>query len=173
MAKEIDKIIQSKTAPKSNNVLWDDGENLKINRNGNWESPVKSYDFTINRSDFLNQTPRAFELAKIFRNAYLGYDTEWEDHFFDVTKLPNIRICVDPNVVLVDEDTVGSPHLVIPTTIAPSGSVGPSSERRFIFCISGYNYYQGQHYELQFTVLIDLESFKILRTESNWYYKDA
>ena len=38
MAKEIDKIIQSKTAPKSNNVLWDDGENLKINRNGKWES---------------------------------------------------------------------------------------------------------------------------------------
>lgn len=38
MAKEIDKIIQSKTAPKSNNVLWDDGENLKINRNGKWDS---------------------------------------------------------------------------------------------------------------------------------------
>lgn len=38
MAKEIDKIIQSKTAPKSNNVLWDDGENLKINRNGKWNS---------------------------------------------------------------------------------------------------------------------------------------
>ena len=38
MAKEIDKIIQSKTAPKSNNVLWDDGENLKINRNSKWES---------------------------------------------------------------------------------------------------------------------------------------
>lgn len=38
MAKEIDKIIQSKTAPKSNNVLWDDGENLKINRNGKWEN---------------------------------------------------------------------------------------------------------------------------------------
>ena len=38
MAKEIDKIIQSKTAPKSNNVLWDDGKNLKINRNGKWES---------------------------------------------------------------------------------------------------------------------------------------
>jgi hypothetical protein len=40
MAKEIDKIIQSKTAPKSNNVLWDDGENLKINRNGKWETVV-------------------------------------------------------------------------------------------------------------------------------------
>ena len=38
MAKEIDKIIQSKITPKSNNVLWDDGENLKINRNGKWES---------------------------------------------------------------------------------------------------------------------------------------
>lgn len=38
MAKRIDKIIQSKTAPKSNNVLWDDGENLKINRNGKWEN---------------------------------------------------------------------------------------------------------------------------------------
>lgn len=38
MAKRLDKIIQSKTAPKSNNVLWDDGENLKINRNGKWES---------------------------------------------------------------------------------------------------------------------------------------
>ena len=38
MAQEIDKIIKSKTAPKSNNVLWDDGENLKINRNGEWEN---------------------------------------------------------------------------------------------------------------------------------------
>lgn len=38
MAKEIDKIIQSKTAPKSNNVLWDDGKDLKISRNGKWES---------------------------------------------------------------------------------------------------------------------------------------
>lgn len=34
----MNKIIQSKTAPKSNNVLWDDGENLKINRNGKWEN---------------------------------------------------------------------------------------------------------------------------------------
>lgn len=37
MAKRIDKIIQSKTAPKNNNVLWDDGKNLKVNRNGNWK----------------------------------------------------------------------------------------------------------------------------------------
>ena len=42
MAKQIEKIIQSKTAPKSNNVLWDDGENLKINRNGKWESVLNS-----------------------------------------------------------------------------------------------------------------------------------
>lgn len=40
MIKRIDKIIQSKTAPESNNVLWDDGKNLKINRNGNWETTI-------------------------------------------------------------------------------------------------------------------------------------
>lgn len=47
MAKEIDKIIQSKTAPKSNNVLWDDGENLKINRNGKWENTSKRGENSI------------------------------------------------------------------------------------------------------------------------------
>ena len=51
MAKEIDKIIQSKTAPKSNNVLWDNGENLKIYRNGKWEntgggSPMVNISYT-------------------------------------------------------------------------------------------------------------------------------
>lgn len=38
MAKIIEKIVQSKYPPKDSNVLWDDGENLKINRNGKWES---------------------------------------------------------------------------------------------------------------------------------------
>ena len=38
MAKIIEKIVQSKYSPKDTNVLWDDGENLKINRNGKWES---------------------------------------------------------------------------------------------------------------------------------------
>lgn len=42
MAKEIDKIIQSKTPPKNNNVLWYNGENLKVNRNGKWENVVAS-----------------------------------------------------------------------------------------------------------------------------------
>ena len=36
----IDKIVKSKYAPKDNNVLWDDGTNLKINRNGVWENVV-------------------------------------------------------------------------------------------------------------------------------------
>lgn len=36
----IDKIVKRKTAPKDKNVLWDDGENLKINRNGVWENVV-------------------------------------------------------------------------------------------------------------------------------------
>lgn len=38
MAKEIDKIIKSPTPPKDTNVLWDNGENLKIYRNGKWEN---------------------------------------------------------------------------------------------------------------------------------------
>lgn len=38
MAKIIDKIVKSKNAPQSTNVLWDDGENLKIYRNGVWEN---------------------------------------------------------------------------------------------------------------------------------------
>lgn len=38
MAKTIDKIVQQKTTPKDKNVLWDDGENLKINRKGKWEN---------------------------------------------------------------------------------------------------------------------------------------
>lgn len=34
----IDKIVKQKNAPKDKNVLWDDGTNLKINRNGIWEN---------------------------------------------------------------------------------------------------------------------------------------
>lgn len=36
----IDKIVKSKYAPKDKNVLWDNGINLKINRNGVWENVV-------------------------------------------------------------------------------------------------------------------------------------
>ena len=38
MAKIIEKIVQSKYPPKDTNVLWDDGENLKISRNGSFEN---------------------------------------------------------------------------------------------------------------------------------------
>ena len=38
MAQEIDKIIKSKLQPKDKNVLWDNGKELLINRNGKWES---------------------------------------------------------------------------------------------------------------------------------------
>lgn len=37
MAQEIDKIIKSTTPPKSKDVLWDNGKELLINRNGKWE----------------------------------------------------------------------------------------------------------------------------------------
>lgn len=41
MAKDV-KIVKSKTAPVDKNVLWDDGENLKIYRNGVWENTNKN-----------------------------------------------------------------------------------------------------------------------------------
>lgn len=42
MAKIIEKIVQSKYPPKDTNVLWDDGENLKIRRNGSFENVVST-----------------------------------------------------------------------------------------------------------------------------------
>lgn len=65
MAKEIDKIIQSKTAPKSNNVLWDDGDSLKINRNGKWEDTAKSVP-----TNFLNNSKEVGGLV----NSPFGYE---------------------------------------------------------------------------------------------------
>lgn len=44
MAKIIEKIVQSKYPPKDTNVLWDDGENLKISRNGSFENVVSTIE---------------------------------------------------------------------------------------------------------------------------------
>lgn len=44
MAKIIEKIVQSKYPPKDSNVLWDDGENLKISRNGSFENVVSTIE---------------------------------------------------------------------------------------------------------------------------------
>lgn len=41
MAQKIDKIIKSITAPKSSDVAWDDGLNLRIFRNGKWQKAVQ------------------------------------------------------------------------------------------------------------------------------------
>ena len=48
MAKIIEKIIQSKYPPNSTDVLWDDGENLKIARNGNFENVMSTMESTNN-----------------------------------------------------------------------------------------------------------------------------
>ena len=45
MGKTIDKIIISSIAPKNTNVLWDNGVELKIFKNGVWKnasSPMSS-----------------------------------------------------------------------------------------------------------------------------------
>lgn len=38
---QIDKIVKSKIAPKNKNVLWDNGSDLMIYRNGRWDKAVK------------------------------------------------------------------------------------------------------------------------------------
>ena len=47
MAQEIDKIIKSTTPPKSKDVLWDNGKELLINRNGKWEPTSASKVNTV------------------------------------------------------------------------------------------------------------------------------
>lgn len=68
MAKIIDKIIQSKTAP-NNNVLWDDGENLKIKRRGNWEDANSDYLKTTNQ--VLTDTQKATVMNNLGMRDYV------------------------------------------------------------------------------------------------------
>lgn len=113
MAKEIDKIIQSKTAPKSNNVLWDDGENLKINRNGKFENVITPSVVTIKRSDLLNNNTKALELAKIFVDSYIGYNEELDEWEIDYEKIPLIDLIIDFSALSLDEDIVSGFEKVI------------------------------------------------------------
>ena len=68
MAKDI-KIVKSKTAPVDKNVLWDDGENLKINRNGKWESAntteIKEGSIPFSALAPLNDTDKNQALANL------------------------------------------------------------------------------------------------------------
>lgn len=52
MVKIIDKIVQQSYTPEYTNVVWDDGEELKINRLGKWESVIKNYA----TEEFVTQT---------------------------------------------------------------------------------------------------------------------
>lgn len=76
MAKIIDTIIQQDTAPKQTNVLWDDGVNLHIYRNDNWDvigcekdeetTPEQSKPIIKQQSDWLetNEDAETFILNK-------------------------------------------------------------------------------------------------------------
>lgn len=44
---QIDKIVKSKIAPKAKNILWDNGSDLMVYRNGKWEKVVKSLENRI------------------------------------------------------------------------------------------------------------------------------
>ena len=63
MAKTIDKIVQQKTTPKDKNVLWDDGKNLKINRNGKWEDANKGRN-----SEGSNFDPKDLPCVTLYTN---------------------------------------------------------------------------------------------------------
>lgn len=43
MTKIIDKIVSQSFAPQDTNVIWDDGKELKIYRQGKWCSITKEY----------------------------------------------------------------------------------------------------------------------------------
>ena len=126
----------------------------------------------IRRSDFLNKTPRAFELANIIKDNYLGYDEEYDDHIIDFSKIPPIRIFVDPNVVMSEKDTVGIPHLVIPSTIDFGGVLHPNNLEVLMLGIHGYNYYQGQQYDLQIQIVCDSKTQEIVDMICIWDYID-
>ena len=62
MAKIIEKIVQSKYPPKDSNVLWDDGENLKISRNGSFENVSDDTEIK-NKLTELESTQGPYELS--------------------------------------------------------------------------------------------------------------
>lgn len=63
MAKIINTIIQQPTAPKRTNVLWDDGVNLNIFRNGKWEIIGGGVN-TANRLDALEEKMNAITITE-------------------------------------------------------------------------------------------------------------
>lgn len=69
MAKIIDKIVQSNTPPQGSTFLWDDGENLKIKRRGNWEDANSGYLKTTNQ--VLNDTQKITVMNNLGMRDYI------------------------------------------------------------------------------------------------------
>lgn len=79
MAQIIDKIIRQSQAPNSTNVMWDNGEQLFINRNGSWQSVGGSSnggsDVVVKVVDFdllLDNPEYAKEIYNFAKSSYLN-----------------------------------------------------------------------------------------------------
>ena len=85
MAEIIDKIVKSKNAPQSTNVLWDDGENLKVYRNGSWEN---SNNTEIKEKSIpLSALILGDQLLKLFETSYYTLFTISEDNVYYNTEV--------------------------------------------------------------------------------------
>lgn len=85
MAEIIDKIVKSKNAPQSTNVLWDDGKNLKVYRNGSWEN---SNNTEIKEKSIpLSALILGDQLLKLFETSYYTLFTISEDNVYYNTEV--------------------------------------------------------------------------------------
>ena len=88
MAKDV-KIVKSKTAPVDKNVLWDDGKNLKINRNGKWEnatSEIKEGSSSLNKSKFqlYKENGGRFFTDENIYNIFDALKNECSEYYWDL-----------------------------------------------------------------------------------------
>lgn len=167
MAKEIDKIIQSKTAPKSNNVLWDDGENLKINRNGKFENVITPSVVNIKRSDLLNNNTKALELAKIFVDSYIGYNEELDEWEIDYEKIPIINLIIDPAILLLDKDIFSNSEKVIIKTITHSILQPHDTMKVILLTLIGYSENQISKFVIKWGIPFIITTKDIVTEGSN------
>ena len=160
MVKRIKNIIVSKYQPKSKNTAWFDGKELRIISDGN-DKNVYS-DFYIRRSDLFLKTPRAFELAKIFADAYIGYDEVDEEYYIDYTKIPNIKIIKDNMKYSADSDTVSNEYVLIPNTISHQVMLWSDPKFKVLnITFSLYDSDETSFCQLQFSFKFDMYSRQI------------
>lgn len=115
MAKIIDKIVKSKNAPQSTNVLWDDGENLKIYRNGVWENTnsTEIKEGSIPMSALEDNVKELINSSVGFKefNGYLSIDTPLEIQAYDGRDYYYVKTSDD--VIKLNTDNGDETHIPV------------------------------------------------------------